>query len=50
MKHSRWLQFLTDQELMGLYHIHCGQSEIPCDKVKDLEEAIWLEAFDRGLV
>lgn len=50
MKHPQWLQSLNDRELMGLYHTHCGQSETPCDKVKDLEQAIWFEAFDRGLI
>lgn len=50
MKHSQWLQSLNDRELMGLYATHCSQSEAPCDKINTLAEAVWLEAFDRGLI
>ena len=50
MKYSQWLQSLSDQELMGLYHTHCGQSETPCDTISEFEQAIWFAAFDRGLI
>lgn len=50
MKYAQWLQSLNDRELMGLYRTYCSQSETPCDKVISLPEAIWIEAFDRGLI
>jgi hypothetical protein len=50
MKYSQWLKSMNDRELMGLYQSHCSQSEAPCDKITDLAQAIWFEAFDRGLV
>ena len=50
MKYSQWLQSLSDRELLGLYKTHCGQSEETCTTVDSKAEAIWLEAFDRGLI
>lgn len=49
-QYPAWLQSLTDRELMGLYMTHCGQSETPCGALSALAEAIWIEAFDRGLI
>lgn len=48
-QYQDWLHSLNDRELMSLYQTHCGQSEEPCGAISDLAQAIWFEAFDRGL-
>ena len=48
-EYEAWLQSMSDRELMGLYLTHCSETEEPCDKITELAQAIWFEAFDRGL-